>query len=50
MRFRDALRADFRLVEQYNQLKRSFVSMGAQRYRDEKGKFIETVLGAAKSL
>jgi GrpB-like predicted nucleotidyltransferase (UPF0157 family) len=44
MRFRDALRADLHLVEQYNQLKTNFAPMGSQCYRDEKSKFIEAVL------
>ncbi len=47
MRFRDALRADPLLVEQYNQLKRNFASAGAESYRDEKAKFIEAVLRLA---
>jgi len=47
MRFRDALRANPLLVEQYNQLKRNFASMSAERYRDEKAKFIEAVLRSA---
>jgi GrpB-like predicted nucleotidyltransferase (UPF0157 family) len=44
MHFRDALRADPLLVQQYNQLKRNFASQGAERYRDEKAAFIESVL------
>ena len=46
MRFRDALRADPNLVERYNQLKYEFASSGAERYRNEKAKFIESVLRA----
>ncbi len=44
MLFRDALRADPSLVQQYNQLKRNFASKGDERYRDEKAAFIESVL------
>jgi len=46
MRFRDALRADPSLVEQYNQIKRDHAAMGAERYRDEKARFIAGVLGS----
>jgi GrpB-like predicted nucleotidyltransferase (UPF0157 family) len=46
MRFREALRADASLVQRYNQLKRDFASMSPAKYRDEKAKFIESVLGA----
>lgn len=47
VRFRDALRADRLLVEQYNRIKRNFAAAGAERYRDEKAKFIETILRLA---
>jgi GrpB-like predicted nucleotidyltransferase (UPF0157 family) len=47
MRFRDALRANPLLVEQYNQLKYNFASSSAELYRDEKAKFIEAVLRSA---
>ena len=45
MRFRDALRADPRLVEQYNRIKLEHASLGPQRYRDAKARFIAAVLG-----
>lgn len=45
MRFRDALRASPELVEQYNQIKRNAAALGRERYRDDKARFIETVLG-----
>ena len=44
LHFRDALRADPRLVEQYNQLKQRFAPFGMERYREEKSRFITTVL------
>ena len=44
MRFRDALRANPSLVAQYNRLKQEFASAGAERYREEKARFIEAVL------
>jgi GrpB-like predicted nucleotidyltransferase (UPF0157 family) len=47
MQFRDALRADPRLVESYNELKRKFSDSEAECYRAEKAKFIEAVLRAA---
>jgi GrpB-like predicted nucleotidyltransferase (UPF0157 family) len=47
MRFRDALRADPRLVGRYNHLKRNFADSEAGRYRDEKARFIEAVLRSA---
>lgn len=42
--FRDALRSDGQLVEQYNKIKRDFATSDAQQYRDVKAKFIEAVL------
>ena len=44
LHFRDALRADPRLVEQYNLLKQRFAPFGMERYREEKSRFITTVL------
>ena len=44
LHFRDALRADPRLVKQYNQLKQRFAPFGMERYREEKSRFITNVL------
>ncbi len=44
MRFRDALRESPKLVDQYNQRKRSLASASPERYRDEKSMFIESVI------
>ena len=44
LRFRDALRADTGLVEQYNQIKRDFADAGEGAYRAAKSRFIEQVL------
>lgn len=44
LQFRDALRNDPQLVEQYNELKRSFAPKGEEAYRDGKEKFIQAVL------
>lgn len=46
LHFRDALRADPALVEQYNQLKTRFATSGEERYRAEKSRFITAVLTA----
>lgn len=46
LNFRDALRADPGLVEQYNQLKHRFATSGVERYREEKSRFIASVLTA----
>lgn len=46
MRFRDALRASPALVEQYNQIKRDAATLGGERYRDDKARFIQAVLKA----
>lgn len=46
LHFRDALRADPDLVEQYNQLKTRFATRGEERYRAEKSRFITAVLTA----
>lgn len=46
LHFRDALRADPSLVEQYNQLKTRFATRGEERYRAEKSRFITAVLTA----
>ena len=46
LHFRDALRANPALVEQYNQLKTRFATSGEERYRAEKSRFITAVLTA----
>lgn len=46
LHFRDALRSDPRLVEQYNRLKHQFAASGEERYRAEKSRFITAVLTA----
>jgi len=46
LHFRDALRANPALVEQYNQLKTRFATRGEERYRAEKSRFITAVLTA----
>ncbi len=42
--FRDALRTNFGLLQQYNQLKRQFEGKSHSSYRAAKSKFIEQVL------
>ena len=46
LHFRDALRANPALVEQYNQLKTRFATSREERYRAEKSRFIAAVLTA----
>jgi len=48
LRFRDALRADPALVEQYNLVKRRSVGLGEHGYREAKSRFIVSVLEAAE--
>ncbi len=48
LHFRDTLRADPRLVKQYNQLKQRFAPFGMERYREEKSRFINQVLHPQK--
>ena len=45
-KFRDALLANPKLVDRYNELKLQFAVQGPQTYRDEKAKFIRSVLDA----
>lgn len=45
LRFRDALRANKNLVDQYNQIKREAVSLPENEYRSKKAIFIQSVLG-----
>ena len=45
-KFRDALLANPKLVDRYNELKLKFSFDGPQTYRDEKAKFIRSVLDA----
>jgi GrpB-like predicted nucleotidyltransferase (UPF0157 family) len=45
-KFRDALLANPALVDRYNEMKLKFSSQGSQTYRDEKAKFIRSVLEA----
>lgn len=47
LHFRDALRANPHLVQQYNELKQRFAPCGMERYREEKSRFIHDVLKAA---
>ena len=42
--FRDALLANPELVDRYNELKLRFSPQGPQTYRDEKAKFIRSIL------
>ena len=49
MHFRDALRADPRLVAQYNDIKKTHAHAGATRYRQAKAAFIEHVLKQART-
>lgn len=44
VKFRDALIADFRLVEEYNKLKSQHLDSSVNKYREEKNKFISMVL------
>jgi GrpB-like predicted nucleotidyltransferase (UPF0157 family) len=44
LEFRDKLRADSRLVHEYNDLKRSFQGASPDKYREAKSEFIERVL------
>lgn len=46
MRFRDALRANPDLVEQYNQIKLDAATRDGTQYRDDKARFIQAVLKA----
>ncbi len=44
LEFRDKLRADSKLVQEYNALKRSFQGVSPDKYREAKSQFIERVL------
>ncbi len=45
LHFRDKLRSNPKLVEQYNHMKLSCTGHTQEKYRDEKSRFIEKVLG-----
>jgi GrpB-like predicted nucleotidyltransferase (UPF0157 family) len=49
LHFRDRLRAEPRLVAQYNQLKRRFAPSGPERYRRAKDRFIQRVIGSPQA-